>query len=259
MSRLTNQRALITGASGGIGRALAVRLAEAGVDVVLMARRESPLAETAAAVEAAGRRAVIVVGDVGSSEDRCTAIDTANEQLGGLDLLINNAGISAHGRFHESGPDRLRQIMEVNFFAAAELLREATPLLMQGVRPTIVNIGSILGWRGVPHNAEYCASKFALRGLSEAIRPELARLGIHVLHVSPGTVDTDFFEHLVDKQGDLPWGTRQGVPAAYVAERTVRAIERRRKEVTIGWQAWCFVRASRFALWLMDRVMGRYG
>src|SRR5215470_4566363 len=126
--RLTDRRALVTGASSGIGRALAVELARQGVDVVLLARREHRLAEVAEQISQLGRRAVCVVGDVTDATVRQRALAAAREQLGGLDILVNNAGVAAHGRFAEASPGRVRPIMEVNFFAPIEFIREALPL-----------------------------------------------------------------------------------------------------------------------------------
>lgn len=255
----TGKRALVTGASSGIGRSIAVELARRGASVVLLARREEQLAETAALVENEGAVAVPVIGDVTEPSYRAAALAAAASRLGGLDILINNAGVSAHGRFHESSTARLRQIMEVNLFAAAELTHAAVPQLAAGSDPTVINLGSILGWRGAPHNSEYCASKFALRGFSEAVRPELRRLGVHVLHVSPGTVATPFFDHLIDKQGELPWGARRGESPRRVARVALDAAARRRNEVTIGVAAWWLVWLSRHTPWLLDYAMRRYG
>lgn len=253
------KRALVTGASSGIGRSLSIELARRGASVVLLARREDALGETVAMVENAGGVAESIVGDVTDADVRAAALAAARSRFGGLDVLINNAGVSAHGRFHESSPDRLRQIVEVNLLAVASLTHAAAPMLVQGGEPRVVNMGSVLGWRGAPHNAEYCASKFALRGLSEAIRPEFARIGIGLLHVSPGTVETPFFDHLIEKRGDLPWGRRQGVSPRRVARVTLDAAARGRSEVVIGAAAWWLVRLSRYMPWLIDRVMRRYG
>src|SRR5204862_1887651 len=117
----------------------------------------------------------------------------AIREFGGLDALVNNAGIGALGRFDQADEARLRQVMEVNFFAPAEFVREALPHLKAGNRPIVVNIGSVLGHRAVPEKSEYCASKFALHGFSDALRAELAPLGIDVLLVSPSTTTSEFF------------------------------------------------------------------
>src|SRR5262245_41068607 len=118
--QLTDRRALVTGASSGIGRALAVELARNGVDVVLVARREDRLAEVVREIESLGRRAVAVAGDISNDEVRHRAIETARREFGGLDILVNNAGVAAHGRFAEADPNRIRPIFEVNFFAPVE-------------------------------------------------------------------------------------------------------------------------------------------
>jgi short-subunit dehydrogenase len=259
VSKLRGQRAIVTGASGGVGRALAVRLAKAGVSSVLIARREEPLLETVRLVEAAGGRAIPIVGDVTSPAVRQQALDAARDELGGLDLLINNAGVGAHGRFHESNPESLRAIFELNVFAAADFIREAVPLLRNSSAACVANVGSVLGWRGVPQTAEYCASKFALRGLSESIRPELRKLGIHVLHASPSTIATDFRENLVERRNELAWSGRRGVSPEKVANRIVQGIERRQNEVAILWEDWWIARGARFVPWLFDRVLRRHG
>jgi short-subunit dehydrogenase len=200
-----------------------------------------------------------VPGDVSDAVTRDAAVKTAREQLGGLDMLINNAGTSAHGRFEDASPERLRRIMEVNFFAAAELTRAALPLLREGREPVVVNVGSILGRRGVPFNSEYCASKFALVGWSEAVRPELARQGIDVLVVNPGTTDTEFFAHLIEKTGEVPWKTPKGVPASTVARATIDAIRRRKSEIVVGNRGRFLVWLNRLAPRWVDRRLRRYG
>src|SRR4051812_36620675 len=150
-------------------------------------------------------------------------METAREQLGGLDLLVNNAGIGAMGPFAEASPERLRQVMEVNFFAPAELIRLGLPLLQFGRKPLVVNVGSILGQVGIPLCAEYCASKFALRGLSQSLRAELAPVGIDLLLVSPGTTETEFFERAIDAR-KLPWSDRRAMAPGKAARQIVRAM-----------------------------------
>jgi short-subunit dehydrogenase len=257
--RLTNRRALVTGASSGIGRALTIELARRGVDLVLVARREDRLAEVAQEVSQLGRRAICIAGDVTDPSTRQRALTAASEQLGGLDILVNNAGVAAHGRFADADPNRVRPIMEVNFFAPVEFIREALPLLRNGVQPIVINVGSILGRRGSPHKSEYSASKFAIHGFSEAVRPELARLGIDVLVVAAGPTETEHFDVLLEGSAELPWGNPPRQPADAVAGAIVRGIERGRHEIVTGWRGRLLLLLNRLSPRLVDRVMQRFG
>jgi short-subunit dehydrogenase len=256
---LTNRRALVTGASSGIGRALALELARHGVDLVLLARREERLAEVSRQVKSLRRRVAIVVGDVTDADARRRALEAAHSELGGLDILVNNAGVAAHGRFADASPERIRPIMEVNFFAPVELIREAIPLLRQGAQPIVVNVGSILGERGSPHKSEYSASKFALHGFSEAVRPELAKLGIEVLVVAAGPTATEHFDVLLEGDANLPWGNPSRQPAEDAARAIVRAMVRGRRMVVTGWRGKLLLLADRFFPGAVDRLMRQYG
>ncbi|MEM6799451.1 MAG: SDR family NAD(P)-dependent oxidoreductase [Planctomycetota bacterium] len=257
--QLTGKRAIITGASSGIGRCLAMELARHGAQQVLIARNEAKLREVAGQAEAIGGEVEIVPGDVTDPAIRAATLDRATSRFGGIDILINNAGIGAYGRFVEVSSDRLRQLAEVNLFAPAEFIREAAPLMQAGDDPAVVNIGSILGCRGLPFSSEYCATKFALHGLSESIRPELRRLGIDLLVVAPGTTSTEFKDNVVDNHGKPPWGRRGGVPPERVARATLRALRGRRRFIIPNTQGWIMVTASRLFPWLVNRVLDRYG
>jgi short-subunit dehydrogenase len=251
-------RVLLTGGSSGIGRALATKLVEDGAQVLAVARRPERLAELAARVASAPGRFELLVGDITSPEVRQTAIERVREVFGGLDLLVNNAGIGAAGLFGEAAPERLRQVIEVNFFAAAEMVRLSLPLLRTGNRPMIVNVGSILGHRGIPGSAEYCASKFALQGFSESLRAELAPSGIDVLVVSPGTTRTEFFERAIDAaQNRRP--QRLGMEPSVVARRTIAAIRRGKHEIVVGASGKLLVWANRLFPRLLDAILARYG
>lgn len=253
-------RGVITGASSGIGCALAERLLAAGAKLVLVARREERLQQLVAALPSEARsNAVIVPGDITSDEVRVKAIRAAVDAFGGLDLLINNAGIGARGRFVDADPKRVRPIFEVNFFSLVELTRAALPQLRQGRDALIVNVGSILGHRGIPYSSEYCASKFAVRGFSESLRAEIANLGIEVLLVSPGTTESEFFDQLIDKAEKPPWKEQPPVPAAVVAERIVRAMERRRHEIIPNARGRLMVWLNRISPRIVDALMARYG
>jgi len=168
--KISGKSVLITGASSGIGWHLAIQLAAAGATVVLCARRKDRLDELAEQIRAEGGTAIVNAGDVADKDCRQRLIAQCEQDLGGLDILINNAGIGAMGRFDEATPERMRQIFEVNFFALAELTRISLPILKRSDDPIIVNISSVLGHRGAPLKSEYCASKFAVHGFSDSIR-----------------------------------------------------------------------------------------
>jgi short-subunit dehydrogenase len=251
-------RGIVTGASSGIGRVLALELAAAGARLVLVARRAERLHEVARSANGEGD-IKLVAGDVTLPEIRTAAVTTAVEQFGGLDFLVNNAGIGAQGRFIDADPERLRRIFEVNFFALAEMTREALPQLRAGRDPLIVNVGSILGHRGVPYSSEYCASKFAVRGFSESLRAEVARLGIGVLLVSPGTTESEFFDRLIESRDRPPWPEQPPVPADIVARCIRRAMERRRHEIIPNPRGRLMVWLNRLSPRLVDAWMARYG
>jgi len=255
---IQGSRAIVTGASSGIGQQIARALAAAGADVVLVARRRDRLEELAAEITAGGPGAEIVAGDLTEPSVRAAAVDAAVDRFGGLDILVNNAGIGAMGLFEDADPERLRPIMEVNFFAVVEMIRTALPALKRGTRPIIVNVASVLGRRGVPHSSEYCASKFAVCGFSESLRAEVHKHGIDVLLVNPGTTETEFFDRVIERTGEPSWPAHAVMPPAEVARQALRAIRHGKHEVVT-------YRAGRWLLWLnalaprlVDRLMTRY-
>jgi short-subunit dehydrogenase len=254
---LLDARIVVTGASSGIGRELALALAGKRARLWLVARREPLLAKLAVECQRLGAGAEYAVGDATDPAFRAALFAEVAARWTALDVLINNAGVSVHNRFAEGDADELRRIMEVNFFAPAELVRLALPLLRAGRRPAIVNVASVLGCRGAPFNSEYCASKFALRGWSQSLRAELAADKIDVLLASPGTVDTEFFDHLLARRASPPWGKSRGVPASEAARQIVEQLERGRREIFPNWRGRLLVLANRLAPGLVDRVMKR--
>jgi len=187
------------------------------------------------------------------------ALASCQEHYDGLDVLINNAGVGGLGRFDEAESTRLREIMEVNFFAVAEWTRAALPLLRKGNKPMAVNVGSILGHRAIPHFSEYSASKFALRGLTESLRAELARDNIDVLLVSPGSTDTDFYDNAIGGRKTLPWSSGSHVSTEHVARATIKAIRRGKREIVPSCQGRMLVWINRMCPALVDRWMHKYG
>ncbi len=240
---ISDARVLITGASSGIGRALARALLVQGADLLITARREERLRALVDESRGAGRKVVSVAGDITDAAVQEALVDTARRALGGLDILVNNAGVGAVGPFARAAPDRLRRVMEVNFFAPVELTRRALPLLRAGRRPLVVNIGSVLGHLAVPQRSEYCASKFALRGWSDALRAELSRERIGLLLVSASATETEFAASVLETDGRPPQHPLGRMSAEQVAARVIRAIRRGRQEIVLS-------PGGRLAVWL---------
>ena len=252
--------AIVTGASSGIGRCLTIKLLSDGAHVVANARRADRLAEIGAECDAlcasSAERFYPVAGDVTDPDLRKEILSTAASiRDGELDLLVNNAGIGAIGPFDQATPERLRRIMEVNFFAPVELTRESIPQLRRGRAPVICNIGSVLGHRAVPDKSEYCASKFALHGFSDALRAELAQDGIQVTLVSPSTTKSEFFDSLIDTEDDQSSKSVGIWPADRVARAVMAAIKSRRSEVICSLAGKALVYADRLSPPLMNAVL----
>lgn len=259
MRNLKDKRVIITGASSGIGRELAKQLAAEGCKLVINARRKERLEELAAELPNSKDSCVIVDGDVTDKAARGRMIAAAQENFGGLDILINNAGIGAMGRFDGASEERLRRIFEVNFFAVAEFIRESLPLLKSGNEPVIVNLSSVLGHRAVPLKSEYCASKFAIHGLSDAIRAELTRDGIDMLLVSPSTTDSEFFDAAIDDPTKRDWKKGGAMSPEVVASRTVRAIKKRRHEIILTFGGRILVWLDRMIPGIANRIIAKFG
>jgi short-subunit dehydrogenase len=187
-------RTIITGASTGIGKALAVQLAQKyQAKLVLNARHEPALNETKKLVQEAGGEATLVYGDISNSEMPQKLIDAALHHFGGLDILINNAGISRPGSMLDLSEQNWEEVFAVNFFAPLKLTRLALPHFIKNHRGTIVNLSSVLGKVAFPGSVCYAASKFALTGLSQGTAAEYGRQGVNVITVCPGWVRTEFF------------------------------------------------------------------
>ena len=254
---LKGARIILTGASGGIGRCLAAGAASRGARLLVAGRKLAVLEEIAGPLQARGADVATMAGDLTNPADMQALVAAAKERFGGLDILINNAGVSSFGHFATSSEAILREIMEVNFFAPAELMRLAAPLLRRGNRPAIVNVSSMCARRGVPAWSEYSASKFALAGLTEALRAEFARFDIDVLLVVPGLTRTNFPSHSLRRDGRMQIDFEGGMPAESVAEQILRGLEKGKSEIVLGREARWLLRVNRFLPRLVDRLMAR--
>lgn len=261
MSRrpLKNARALVTGASSGIGREIARELAQAGAQVLVTARRESRLHELVAEFDGKQHAISALAGDITDPAFRAQLLAQTQQQFGALDILVNNAGAGAIGLFQDSTPETLRRVMELNFFAPVELIRSALPLLRAGHKPIIANVASVLGHRAVPKKSEYCASKFALHGMSDSLRAELAPQGIDVCLISPSTTASEFFDVAAGDKQKLPWLKVPGMSSAAVAKASVRAIRAGRHEVILSPGGKFLVWADRLSPPIVNRLVAKLG
>jgi short-subunit dehydrogenase len=206
----------------------------------------------AAEVKKANGTIETVVADVTKPEDRQAMVDAAVKHFGGLDVLVNNAGIGATGHFMDSEPDVLRKIFETNFFGLTETTRVFLPLLKQGVTPAIVNISSVVGKRALPARSLYSSSKFAVAGFSEAIRAELAKDGIDVIVVNPGLTQTNFSQNMLEAKAKIQLDHMRGMTSEEVAVATLRAIEKRKNEITLTLKGKLLLLVNRFFPWFVD-------
>ena len=249
---LAGKRVLITGASQGIGYALAVVAARRGCKVLAAARSGELLEQLATEVKGKGGTIATVVADVCDPAGRAAMLAAAEREFGGLDVLVNNAGVGATGHFMETQPESLRQIFEVNVFAAAELLRDSLPLLRKGNQPLIVNISSVFGRRGYPARSLYSASKFAIQGLSDAIRAELSKDRIGVLVVNPGLTQTNFSHNMLERSARISLDHQRGMTPEQVAEATWNAAAADKAEITLTLNGKLLVFVNRFVPWVFE-------
>ena len=191
MNQLTGKVALITGASGGIGSAIARRLAENGLDLALCGRSEEKLAKTKAAVEAFGVRTMLYTGDLTKDGAAANCIQAVTKHFGRLDILINNAGMALSCPFEQTSAQQFDQIMALNVRAPYFLCQAALPALRQSDYAMILNIASVVGHKGYPLQSAYAASKHALIGMSKSLANEVYQDDIRVHIIAPGAVYTD--------------------------------------------------------------------
>jgi len=258
---LTGKRTILTGASGGIGRATAEALIAAGARVALAGRTAAALEAVAADLRKAGGDAIAVPTDVTVPADRQRLIETTVAAFGGLDILVNNAGVGSWGHFATSSEEIVRQVMETNFFAPVELTRLAMPHLTGRPGACVVNVTSMCGRKGMPAWPEYSASKFALVGMSEAWRAEFARYGVDVLTIVPGLTDTGFPNNWIRVDGKADLRFDRGMSPAEAAAGIVAAIRRNKTETVMGREALRLLRFNKFfprlTNWLIARKVTR--
>lgn len=243
--------ALVSGASSGIGRALALELCAAGYAVVGIARRQAPLDEWAAAVAARGGTALAEVADCTDPAAVAQAVTTAVRWRGRLDVVVANAGVYHRGAADQLTAAALQQALEDNLWSAFHLATAVLPHL-RARRGQLWFVNSFDAKKGLPLDSAYVAAKCALAGYAATLRQALRPAGVHVGSVFPGRVDTPMLTELA-----LPWASPK-ISAERVARAVRRGIRARRAEVVVPWWClplgWAEVVSPRFADWLVRRL-----
>ena len=261
MEAFRGKTILITGASSGIGRATAVRLAGYGAQLALAARNVEALQAVRTEVEQRGSTGLVLPTDVADAEQVRRAVDETVARFGKLDILISSAGLSMRAYFEESRLEAMERVMRVNFFGTLYATHFALPHVRK-TKGSLVAVSSLTGKRGIPSYALYGASKFAVQGLYEALQVELARTGVHVGVVSPAFVDTPLRTNVLGPDG-RPWPEPPPPPfrvwpVEKVVDRIVRLLVHRRPEVLVPWYTGPLLIIDKLTRgWLGNRLLAR--
>lgn len=251
--RFEGQVVLITGASSGIGAALAREFAREGAHTVLVARRVERIEALAAELTAGGKRAVAVAGDVTRDGDLERAVELAHSEFGRLDTAVANAGILVTGRLLTLTLNDYRKQMETNTFGALRTVMAALPAL-QETRGRVVLIGSLLGMVSVPGGTPYCMSKFAMNGLSDGLSLEMEPFGVSVTQVMSGFVDTEIYDNAPLRRPPNKW---IALRADQAAVRIVSAVYRRKRCLVLPWPTKMAILLQRYLPWVVYLALRR--
>ena len=250
---LENRVAIVTGASSGIGEATAKELASRGAAVALAARDSGKLEELSREIRDSGGIALPIQTDVTDEESVQSLIEHTAAGLGGVDVLVNNAGLGLSGRVAELRADDLRYVYEVNVLGPLRCTQAALPRMRRGGR--IINVSSVVGIRAIPKVGGYCSSKSALNALSESLRVEISSKGITVTSVYPGTTRTAFRDNSRRTKDEKRGWRPKGVPAERVAEKIARSAERGGRDVYVTPGDRLYIAAATLAPGTLDRVL----
>jgi short-subunit dehydrogenase len=249
---------IITGATSGIGKALAYECAARGARLVISARNNEKLLEISEDLLRTGLRVLPVKTDVSVEEDCRELIRKTVEEYGGIDVLINNAGISMRALFEDVDLDVLRKLMGTNFWGTVYCSKYALPYLLKS-KGSLVGISSVAGYKGLPGRTGYSSSKFAMQGLLEVIRIENRKKGLHVLIAAPGFTASNIRNVALAKdgsqQGETPLDESKLMPAETVAMKIADAIEKRKRTLILTTQGKMTVLLNKFLPSFMDKMV----
>ena len=251
---MQNKVVIITGASSGIGKALAFEFARRGAKIVLASRS----AITDPELFKISHEILVVKTDVAKESDCKSLVQQTIERFGRIDILINNAGISMRALFSEVDLEVIRKLMDTNFWGTVYCSKYALPHLLES-KGTLAGVSSIAGYKGLPGRTGYSASKFAMQGFLEVVRIENLKKGLHVLIACPGFTTSNIRNVALSKdgsaQGETPLDEGKLMPAEEVARHIIVAIEKKKERIILTTQGKLTVLLNKFFPKFMDKMV----
>lgn len=258
---MTNRVVVVTGASGGVGRAVAKRFGERGDHVALLARGEAGLQAAASEIRSAGGSALVVPTDTGNANEVDAAATRVEDEIGPIDVWVNDAFTSVFAPFAEISADEFRRVTEVSYLGYVYGTQAALHRMLRRDRGVIVQVGSALAYRGIPLQSAYCGAKHAIQGFTESVRCELLhdRSNVHITMVQMPALNTPQFSWVLSRLPRHP----QPVPPIYQPEVAARAVEwaadHDRREWWVGASTAATLMANAVVPGLLDRYLARTG
>ncbi len=257
-AEMKNKTVIITGASSGIGKACAEVFLKRGANVVISGRNSDNLEKAATELRKTGGQVLTVAGDVSRENDCKVLIEKTVETFGGIDVLINNAGISMRALFAGLNLDVMRKLMDINFWGTVYCTKYALPYLLKA-KGSVVGVSSIAGYNGLPGRTGYSASKFAMQGFLDALRIENLKTGLHVLVACPGYTASNVRNAALvadgSTQGESPRDEGKMMTAEQVAEEIVSAVMKRKRTIVLTAQGKLAVWLNKIFPALTDRLV----
>src|SRR5919109_479935 len=253
------QVVVVTGASAGVGRAIAREFGRHGASVALLARNRAGLEGAERDVEDAGGRALALPTDVANWDDVNAAAQSAEEAFGPIDVWVNDAMTTIFAEFMKIEPDEYRRATEVTYLGTVWGTRAALQRMLPRDRGSIVIVGSALAYRGIPLQAPYCGAKHGVKGFTESVRTELRHRGsrVHVTMVQLPGLNTPQFDHCRSKMPRHPMPVAPVFQPELAADAVHWASHHRRREVYVGLPAVYTILGSKLAPWLAERYLAR--
>ncbi len=255
--KMKNKVIIITGASSGIGKALAFAFGQAGANIVITGRKKEPLFEVSDELTKQGINNLAIISDVSIEADNIEVVNKTVEKYGKIDVLINNAGISMRAMFEDCEVEVIKKVMDINFYGMVYATKYALPFIKE-TKGSIVGISSIAGYRGLPVRTGYSASKFAMNGFLEALRTELLHTGVHVLTACPGFTASNIRVASLgadgNSKGDSMRDEGKMMSSEEVAQHILKSVKNRDRDMVLTLQGKMVVFLNKWLPKLTDKL-----